>query len=95
VSTIVPERCIGCGVCVKSCRDGAAHAIEMTNGVARVDPKKCIVSSDKPSHNDAKPHILFTNVLHRAVFCVLMCAPSKGLFRFRHGSASNDLDIFG
>jgi ferredoxin len=30
VSEIVPELCIGCGACVKSCRDGAVDAIKLT-----------------------------------------------------------------
>jgi dihydropyrimidine dehydrogenase (NAD+) subunit PreA len=42
VSTIVPELCIGCGACVRSCRDGAVDAIQLVDGVARADPHKCV-----------------------------------------------------
>ena len=43
VSTIIPEKCVGCGACLISCRDGAADAIHLQpNGKAFVDPNKCV-----------------------------------------------------
>jgi dihydropyrimidine dehydrogenase (NAD+) subunit PreA len=43
VSAIDPELCIGCGVCVRSCRDGAVAAIDMgQDGKAQVNPDKCV-----------------------------------------------------
>ena len=43
VSTIIPEKCVGCGACLISCRDGATDAIHLQpNGKAFVDPSKCV-----------------------------------------------------
>ncbi len=42
VSAVDEERCIGCGQCFLSCRDGAAQAIEMSEDrKAKVDEDKC------------------------------------------------------
>jgi len=39
VAEILPEKCIGCQICVAECPVGA---IEMSNGVALIDPEICI-----------------------------------------------------
>ena len=36
------DRCIGCGRCYLSCRDGGHEAIEMRNGQPTLNPKKCV-----------------------------------------------------
>jgi ferredoxin len=39
VAEIIPDQCIGCQICVAECPVGA---IEMVDGVARINPEVCI-----------------------------------------------------
>ncbi|HNX96837.1 MAG TPA: NAD-dependent dihydropyrimidine dehydrogenase subunit PreA [Candidatus Aminicenantes bacterium] len=39
---IVAERCVGCGICQVSCRDGAHAAIQLTRGMVEVDDDRCL-----------------------------------------------------
>lgn len=36
------NKCIGCGRCVLSCRDGGHQALEMADGMVKFIPKKCV-----------------------------------------------------
>ena len=40
-ASIDPEKCVGCGLCFTSCRDGGRNALAMRNEVAVVDYNKC------------------------------------------------------
>lgn len=40
---IIKERCTGCGLCVRACKEAA---IKLVNGVAEIDYKRCIYCGD-------------------------------------------------